>query len=165
MPVFVHLAPEPVVARILQNGIRRSRARSSLPSGVFAMPVGRSFYASHQWLRELKRSGQRTIVAVYFRIRDDEQVWLGHFGREHYQMSASEAAGHMMAAGEQAGLQVVVPRRIEAAEILRTKAVSQVVGWRYYPDAHGSRPCGCPGCLAPGEIKSRAIRIRYETGG
>ena len=165
MAVLVHLAPWPAVARIQKNGIRRSPARGPLPSGVFAMPVSRSFYASHQWLRELKRSGQRTIGAVYFRISDDETVWFGHYGKGHAPMRAAEAAGHVAAAASPEGFQVLVPRRIEAPEIIRVKELRQVIGWRYYPDAHGARPCGCPGCLARGEIRSRAIRERYEKGG
>src|SRR5512140_1452428 len=162
MPVFVHLAPSPLIARIIRNGIRRSTARKPLPAGVFAMPVSRDFYASHQWLRELKRSGQRSISAVYFRLPDDEPVWLGHFGRGHTRMSASEAAGYITAAPSPEGFQVLVPRRVEASEILRTKPLPQVVGWRFFPGAHGRPPCGCPGCLGKGEIKSRAIRRRYE---
>ena len=31
MPVLVHLAPEPLVARILKNGIRRSGAQGPVP--------------------------------------------------------------------------------------------------------------------------------------
>jgi hypothetical protein len=164
VPVFVHLAPEPVVARILRNGIRRSRTRAPLPSGVFAMPVGRCFYASHQWLRELKRSGQRTLVAVYFRIGADQPVWFGHFGQGHVLMPASQAAGHLANATSPEGFQVLIPRRIEPGEIMRTRPLRQVIGWRYFPGSHGRPPCGCPACLARGEIKSRAIRDRYESG-
>ena len=165
MSVFVHLAPAPTVARILRNGIRRGKPHGPLPAGVFAMPVSPSFFASHQWLREMKRSGQRTISAVYFRIPDDEPVWLGHFGQGHTRMGASEAAGHVTAAGSAEGFEVLVPRRVEASEILRVKGIPQVVGWRYFPGAHGSRPCGCPGCLKKGEIRSSAIRRRYEGEG
>ena len=165
MPVFVHLAPTPLIARIVRGGIRRGVGCGPLPAGVFAMPVGRDFYASHQWLRELKRSGQRSISAVYFRIGDDEPVWLGHFGRGHTRMRASEAVGHVAAAASAEGFQVLIPRRVEAAEILRVKPLRQVLGWRFYPGAHGRPPCGCPGCLARGEIKSRAIRRRYEREG
>jgi hypothetical protein len=165
MPVFVHLAPAPLIARILRNGIRRSRAQGALPAGVFAMPVGPSFFASHQWLREMKRSGQRTISAVYFRVADDEPVWTGHFEQGHTRMTAAEAAGFVSAAGSAEGFEVVIPRRVEASEILRVKPVAQVVGWRYFPGAHGRPPCGCLGCLEKGEIKSSAIRRRYEGEG
>jgi phage-related protein len=52
------------------------RASRDLPRGVFAVPVTRNFYVSHQWLRELKRhNAGRTVAAIYFRVPDDEQVW------------------------------------------------------------------------------------------
>lgn len=54
------------VALIRRNGIRRLRkARGGWPVGIFAMPVTRNFYISHQWLRELKRRGQGAIAGVY----------------------------------------------------------------------------------------------------
>jgi hypothetical protein len=56
MAMFVHLAPESRIALIRRTGIRRlRRAGVAFPAGVFAVPVTRNFYVSHQWLRELKR--------------------------------------------------------------------------------------------------------------
>ena len=82
MPMFVHLAPESRVALIRRNGISRLRKPSGdHPGGIFAVPVTRNFYVSHQWLRELKRRGQGAIAGIYFRIYDDESVWCGHYGR------------------------------------------------------------------------------------
>ena len=73
MAMFVHLAPESRVALIRRNGIRRMRqAGGDFPGGVFAVPVTRNFYVSHQWLRELKRSNQGAIAGVYFRIPEPE---------------------------------------------------------------------------------------------
>ena len=54
MPVLIDLAPSDA---LLRNGIRRSRACGVLPAGVYAIPVGHDFSASHRWLRELERSG------------------------------------------------------------------------------------------------------------
>ena len=52
--MFVHLAPESRVALIRRNGISRLRnAWGDGPAGIFAVPVTRNFYLSHQWLREL----------------------------------------------------------------------------------------------------------------
>ena len=73
MATFVHLAPESAVDRIRRSGIRRSRTRYG-ESGVYASPVMQSYFATHQWLRELKRFGGRTIIGIYFRIPDDEVV-------------------------------------------------------------------------------------------
>ncbi len=56
MAMFVHLTRESGLARVLRNGIARSRRGGrDFPRGVFAVPVTRNFYVSHQWLRELKR--------------------------------------------------------------------------------------------------------------
>jgi len=94
MAMFVHLAPESRLALIRRNGIRRlRRAAGNFPGGVFAVPVTRNFYVSHQWLRELKRRNQGPIAAVYFRIPDDERVWVGHYNQVHRWLSASEAVG------------------------------------------------------------------------
>src|SRR5262245_58890118 len=87
MARFIHLAPEPLTKRIRRNGIQPTPARDWLArSGiddvdrvVWAFPVTPSFTVSHQWLRELKRTGARTIVAATFRIADDEPVLAGHY--------------------------------------------------------------------------------------
>ena len=80
MAMFVHLALESRAALIRRNGINRLRnAIRDFPGGVFAVPVVRNFYISHQWLRELKRQHGASIVGIYFRIDDDEQVWVGHY--------------------------------------------------------------------------------------
>ena len=69
--MFVHLAPESRVALIRRNGISRlRRGRGDFPKGVFAVPVTRSFYVSHQWLRELRRRNRGPIAGIYFRIPD-----------------------------------------------------------------------------------------------
>src|SRR5262249_54550479 len=92
MAMFVHLAPESRIRLIQRNGIRRLRRRvGNFPGGVFAVPVTRSFYVSHQWLRELKRRNQGPIAAVYFRIPNEEHVWVGHYRQGHRWMSASQA--------------------------------------------------------------------------
>lgn len=105
------------------------------------MPVTRHFYISHQWLRELKRGRRAMIVAIYFRIPDDDPVWVGHYHQAHRRMTAAEAAAVIMASEEREGYEVIVPRRIDKKEIRRIKHLPQVTGWRYYPNAHGRRPC------------------------
>ena len=127
------------------------------------MPVTPNHYASHQWLRELKSTGHRTIVGVYFRVPDAELVWFGHFGYSHVLLSASEAAQHVYSAPDPLGLEVLVPRRVLPSEIVRSRQLRQVIGWRYYPNAHGRPPCGCPSCLPAGQIKSKAIRQRFRS--
>ena len=170
MPVFVHLTSHRNVAAIRRGGIRLVKRRVR-PSGVHAMPVTRSFNISHQWVRELRRGGGGTIVAVYFRIPDDEPVAIGHYGSLHLPLSAAEAAALMLAAEDRdpgnaraadkaskavargralpsspEGYEVIIPRAIAASEILRVAAVPQVTGWRYRPGANGAPPCACICC-------------------
>jgi hypothetical protein len=161
MAMFVHLTPESRVALIKRNGIRRlRRAHGDFPGGVFAVPVTRNFYASHQWLRELKRSNSGPIAGVYFRIPDDLQVWVGHYGQVHHWMSANEAVAEFESAEDPQGREVVIPRRIEAGEIHRVRKLPQVVGWRYSPSAKGKKPfCTCKFCVR-GDYGSRRMRDR-----
>ena len=164
MAMFVHLALQSNVARIRRNGIRRLRpAKESFPGGVFAVPVTRNFYVSHQWLRELKRRNQRPIAGIYFRISDDEQVWIGHYNQGHRWMSAAEAVAEFMAAEDAKGWEVVIPRRIEAGEIHRTRQLPQVIGWRFFPNAKGKPPfCACKFCTR-GEFGASRLRERLAT--
>lgn len=160
MPIFVHLAPETRTAQIRRNGIGRlHKSSGSQPTGVYAVPVTRNFYLSHQWLRELKRRGQGPIAGVYLRIPDDEAVWVGHYGQAHQQMSAAEAVAVFMAESRE-GWEVIIPRRIEAKEIHRIRSLPQVIGWRYHPGANGSPPfCTCKFCIG-GDYGSARLRAR-----
>ena len=159
--MFVHLTLEKNIKAILRNGISRIRKQSNRPHGIFSMPVTRNFYISHQWLRELKRSGGNAIVGVYFRIPDEEMVWVGHYHQAHRQMTAVEAAALMTTTENREGYEIIVPRKIERNEIHRVKNLPQIIGWRYYPDAHGKRPCGCPFCQR-GSYGARRLREEYE---
>ena len=78
------------------------------------MPVTRNFYVSHQWLRELKRRGQGVITGIYFRIPDDETVWVGHYDQAHQSMTAAEAAATILATEPSEGFEVIIPRRSHA---------------------------------------------------
>lgn len=164
MSMFVHLAPESRVALIRRNGIRRlRRARGEFPGGVFAMPVTRNFYISHQWLRELKRGNSGPIAGVYFRIPDDLQVCVGHYGQAHRWMTAAEATAEFMSADSREGWEVVIPRRIESSEIHRIRRLPQVIGWRYMPGSHGLKPCGCDFCQR-GQYGAKRLREEYNRG-
>jgi hypothetical protein len=161
MALFVHLTPEKRVKLILRNGITRLRKTISGPNGVFAMPVMRNFYISHQWLRELKRSGAGAIAGVYFRIPDEQLVWVGHYNQAHQRMTATEAVSIIQNAEMPEGFEVIVPRRIDAKEIHRIRMLPQVIGWRYYPGAHKKKPCGCPYCQR-GQYGAKRLREKYE---
>ncbi len=165
MALFVHLAPEKETDSIRRGGIKPRRLKRPLAEGydriVFAMPITVDFYVSHQWLRELKRRGQRTIVGVYFRIPDEQLVMVGHYNQNHQVLSASEAVGIVFNAEQTEGFEVIIPRKIEPTEIQKINSVPQVTGWRYYPGAKGKKPCGCPYCTK-GDINSKRIREAYE---
>ena len=136
------------------------RAHGEFPGGVFAVPVTRNFYVSHQWLRELKRRNEGPIAGVYFRIGDDERVWVGHYGHAHRWMTACEAAAEFSSATDAHGWEVIIPRRVDADEIHRVRRLPQVVGWRYFPEAKGRTPrCTCKFCVR-GDYGSRKLRDR-----
>jgi hypothetical protein len=161
MALFVHLTCHKHAKTILRNGINRLRTHPTCGRVVFAMPVTRNFYVSHQWLRELKRRSRGAIVGIYFRIPDDETVWIGHYKQAHRQMMAAEAAAAVHDTGDTAeGFEVLIPRRITAKEIHRVKTLPQVIGWRYYPNSHGKHPCGCSFCQR-GEYGARRVRKKF----
>lgn len=161
MAMFVHLTPASRVGLIRRNGIRRvRRAIGEFPGGVFAVPVTRNFYVSHQWLRELKRRNQGAIAGVYFRVPDDEKVWVGHYRQGHRWMTAAAAVGEFAAAADAQGWEVVIPRRIEPRELHRVRSLPQVVGWRFSPAAKGKAPfCTCRFCVR-GDYGARRLRKR-----
>ncbi|MCB9577292.1 MAG: hypothetical protein H6717_09735 [Polyangiaceae bacterium] len=162
MVMLVHIADERASTRIRRAGLVPHRARRGGLWGVFCMPVLRDYYISHQWLRELKRRGVRTMVGVYFRVPDREPVVVGHYNSAPRPMSAARAVRVIMDQEDARGFQIVVPRKIAPRALHKIRHVSQVVGWRYFPDSHGRRPCGCPMCQPRGEIRSRRLREAYE---
>lgn len=163
MAMFVHLAPEKVADAIRRNGINRLRKSYVPEPGIYASPVVRNFFVSHQWLRELKRREAGPIVGVYFRIPDGQKVWVAHYRNAHQSMLATEAAGVIMHATQPEGFEIIIPRKIYATEIHKIRTLRQVLGWRYYPGAHGKKPCGCPYCQR-GEYGARKLREAYEAG-
>jgi hypothetical protein len=161
MAMFVQLTTESRTSRVRRNGIVRLRkAFGSSPVGVYAVPVTRNFYASHQWLRELKRRNQGPISGVYFRVPDSQPVWLGHYGQAHRLLSAAEAIAQFTEADDPLGWQVVIPRAIEAKEIHKIRRLPHVVGWRFSPTSMGKPPfCTCKFCTR-GEYGSAKLRKR-----
>jgi hypothetical protein len=161
MAMFVHLTAESRIGQIRRSGITRlRRATDTCTGGVYSVPVTRNFYVSHQWLRELKRRNQGRIAAVYFRIPDEEPVWIGHYGQVCRLVTAAEAVAVFTRADDPLGWEVVVPRRIAVKEIHKTRRLPQVVGWRYFPKAKGKPPfCTCKFCTR-GDYASGKLRKR-----
>ena len=159
MPILVHLADEREATSIRKNGIKIGKHRQ----GIFCMPVLQNFYVSHQWLRELKRSGARTYVGVYFKLDSKELVYAGNYNEEHRQISLGEAIKEIMDLEDPLGYELIVDRKIEAKEIEKIKFLPQKLGWRYFPSSHNKKPtCACPFCITAGTIKSRRLREKIE---
>ncbi len=169
MALFVHLASGKDIAAIRRSGIAVGKWRT----GVYAMPVLPNFFVSHQWLRELKGkwTGPRTLLAVYFRIPDEQPVLVGRYSEQHARLPAAQAAATIAQAADPLGWEVIVPRRIARTEIHRIRRLPQTVGWRYQPDVRTYYDGSIPWVI-PGGIKARRRRAflearyarRYRTG-
>lgn len=162
MVMLVHLSPERAVRAIRRSGIRVSYCRNGTPNGVYAMPVMPDFFLTHQWLRELKSKGDRSIVGVYFRLAGDEPVFIGHYNRTPTRTTASQAVKLLRECENALGYELIVPRKIFSREIHKIRTLPQVVGWRYHPEVRETEFCGCPMCVPAGSIKSRRKRDRWE---
>lgn len=174
MPILVHLTSHKNIQKILRSGIvgacrniycklEQQELYKEIGKAVYCMPVLPNYYISHQWLRELKRGGQNNFVGIYFKLDSQELVWLGHYNQPHIQVSVNQAIDVIMHNPDPRGYEVIVPRAIKSNEIHKVKHLPQVLGWRYYPEAHSNKPnCACPMCLPLGSIKSRKLRERLE---
>lgn len=174
MPILVHLTSHKNIQKILRSGIvgasrniyckwEQQELYKEISKAVYCMPVLPNYYISHQWLRELKRGGQNNFVGIYFRLDSNELVWLGHCNQPHIQVTVNQAIDIIMHNPNPRGYEVIVPSSIRSNEIHKVKHLPQVVGRRYYPEAHSNKPtCACPMCLPLGSIKSRELRERLE---
>ncbi|MGB8259579.1 MAG: hypothetical protein WCE75_04480 [Terracidiphilus sp.] len=156
MVSFIHIVDQRKEQAILRNGILSPKRRSGF-RGVYAMPVIPDFGMTHQWARELKRRPILTLICVQFKIPDEELVLVGKYNGEKLEMTAAEALGVVLDHTDPMGLEVVVPRKITAKEIVRTYLAPRLVGWRYYPEAKGKPPfCHCKWCNR-GEIRAQRL--------
>ncbi len=89
--------------------------------------------------------GGRSLEAVQFYL-PREQVLVGRYNAEHLSVTAAEAARIFETHDDGLGLEVIVQRRLAPNAIRRIYVPPQVVGWRFYPEAKGRKPCGCPYC-------------------
>ena len=160
MATFVHLTPAAHTARIRRGGIR-AQGREEW-RGVFMFPVLPSYTLTHQWLRELsRRPGPRQLVAVHLKLADSESVRVGRYNdREPVTTTAADAVRRIAALEDARGWEVFLPRAVAAREVRGIRAVRQVNGWRYFPNAHGVTPCTCFGCRVRGEYGSQRLRRR-----
>jgi hypothetical protein len=154
---FVHLSDSRKICRIARSGIRVGITSLEGVKGVYCTPVSRDFFRTHQWLRELKRSGKKTLHAIQFRLPNDTIVWIGRYNELHIQTTAGEAAAAFELHKDGLGLEIIVPCSVPRSAITRIYVPSQVLGWRFYPDAKGRKPfCGCKYCNK-GEINAYRV--------
>lgn len=158
MPIVVHITDAKNIPAIQRVGIRPAGAQKV----IYLMPVTQNHLVSHQWLRELKRSGARRLVGVYVRLESSEPVWAGRYNEAHAQVTLGQAIRMLNERDDPLGFEMFLCRKIAASEIQRVRELPQVIGWRYMPHVHGRTPCACPACLPRGAIKSRALRERLE---
>jgi HEAT repeat protein len=168
---LIHLAPASKERAISKGGLRGAKVtlatsastHEALAHGVYAMPVVVDFWTTYQWLRELRRWHDETLVAVYFRVADDEPVYAGRYNEPHVARSAAAAAGWV--SKNPAGAQVVVPRSVGAKDIVRIKRMPQLVGWTEIPEQNKKLACVCPACLSHGDRNlMRRVRSAFDAG-
>jgi hypothetical protein len=160
---FVHLTAANNAGAIRRGGLKPRGTKGGVRAlGVYASPVLARYEVAHQWAREIKRWGGRAIVAVTFVIPDEEPVLVGRFGHGLEEVSAAEAVGRIHALDDPRGWEVVVPRAVSPREIVHVRPQRRIVGWRYFPGAHGREPCGCPACAPRGEPYARKVRAAYR---
>ncbi len=160
MVSFVHIADKNDEQSIVKNGIRAAKGFPEA-GGVYAVPVVPNYTTTHQWARELKRRGVRTLICVQFKSPNDELVWVGKYASHKLQMTASAAAAAVMKHTDPMGLEVIIPRKIRPGEITRTYLAPRITGWRYFPTAKGKKPCRCRICLR-GDIRAQRLMPKEE---
>lgn len=158
MPTLVHLADERETSSIKKNGIKVGKHRQ----GIYCMPVLSNFYLSHQWLRELKRSGVKTFVGVYFKMDSKIKVYAGRYNQDHRHIELGEAIREIQTIEDPLGYEIIIDRKIEAKEIDKIKNLPQNIGWRYKPRANGLKPCSCEYCIKS-SIKANSVRRKFDT--
>jgi hypothetical protein len=161
MATFMHVTDARIAASVQRSGLKPFLTKILLDDGaaqvhraVYCVPVVANFQATFQWLRELKRAGYRTAVGVQFRIPDRQEVFFGKFNKPHLRLSAAEAIGLYMKSPDQRGLEVLVPRRVTAREILRVRNIPQLIGWRFFPESKNTGTIWLPW---KGAIKRRRV--------
>ena len=71
------------------------------------------------------------------------------------------AVAALMQAEEKLGFETILDGPIPSSAITSFRAVRQVTGWRFFPNAKGRKPCACPACLGRGEPYSQKIRDKF----
>ena len=156
MVSFIHIADKNEQSSIVKNGIKCVKRKTRL-NGVYAFPIVPNYSTTHQWARELRRRGIRTLICVQFKIPNAEHVFIGKYNGEKLKLTANAALAAVLMHNDPKGLEVIVPRKIRPKEISRMYLAPRITGWRYYPTAKGKKPfCHCKFCNR-GEIRARRL--------
>ena len=146
MACFVHFTDEKNKNSIIKNGIKTSNVHiDEIKKGLFCMPVIPDYYATHQWVREIKQySSGNIIIAIYFKIQDDENVLCGKYTEKLIETKAAEAHNIFISLEDKMGFQTIVLRNISKNEIVKIKNISQIFGWRHFPKSHEKKTMSMP---------------------
>jgi hypothetical protein len=158
--VFVHFTDENNKNSIIKNGIKTGKIHyENIKKGIFCMPVIPDFYATHQWVREIKQyNSGNNIIAIYFRIPDDEILFCGKYTEEMICVKATETHKIYTSKEDKMGFQAILTRKVSKNEITKIKNISQITGWRHYPKSHEKKRCLCPACLSKGSFNYNNIQ-------
>lgn len=156
----LHLAPASEARSVLRAGLRPTRwhlqGQPEPVRGIFCLPLLRDRWTTYQWLRELSQWKRQRVVAVTFRLPDEEPVWVGRFSQPHQLLRATQAAAWI----EQnpAGAEMIVDRAVDSRDLLHVREVPQLWGWTSYPE----KP---PGGELPEKghpLRQRRLRRLYQ---
>ena len=165
MPHLVHIAPEAEARKIRRNGIAARRLQGFIPDEdrfVWAFPILPSYTLTYSWMRDLKPWGRSSLVAIVVLAEGGKTLYACHYRERPVAMTAAEACGMIRNREDPRGFEIIIPRRIAPAEIVRIAGLPKGIGWRYAPEFKNSArfPCDCPSCLPRGEVKARRYRER-----
>ena len=157
MAILVHITSEEYAKSISRSGIRPGKYNPF----VFFMPLAGGYNIAYQWGREIKRGGSKNLVAVQFKLESNELVWFGRYNASHEQASLGDALKRFRLVDDKLGYEFFVEGKVSRSRIHRIKSIRKPSGWRYFPEAHGRKPCFCPACVSIGEPKSGRRRREW----
>lgn len=108
--------------------------------GIYAVPVTSDYMTTHQWSRELKRSGAKIPIAVYFRMPGKSIVRVGRYNKPHRSMSLSDAIAMYLKRAQPLGFEIIFDDDVPRRNVLRIKPMRRPTGWRFSPTAKGTQP-------------------------
>jgi len=155
MATFMRIIDGREADHVASHGMSLSRMGDGRRA-LYCFPVLRDFAMTHQWSRELRRSGKRHLACVQFRIPDQDAVLIGTYNGEKLTMEAAAAVATVIAHQQPIGLEVLVLASVKPSQIMRVYPAPRLVGWRYHPKAKGTRPCHCSYCNR-GEIRAQRL--------